>query len=174
MGLSHLRVRSKLILGFALLAAVVLLVSGLALRALGRSNDRFSDYLDGVGLRERLANQIRGAATRRAIAARNLVLVTQPADREVEKALVTQAHEDMGKALARLQEAVAAAAGLDQRDSELVAEIGRIETRYGPVALDIVGKSLNDRHDDAIAKMNAECRPPAGGAAEGEQRLHRL
>ena len=78
MKLSQLRLRSKLMLGFALLAAVVLLVSGLALASLGRANERFTGYLEGVNQREHLATEIRGAATRRAIAARNLVLVTTP------------------------------------------------------------------------------------------------
>ena len=37
MNLSHLRVKTRLMLGFAVLAAIVLLVSGLALRSLGRA-----------------------------------------------------------------------------------------------------------------------------------------
>jgi methyl-accepting chemotaxis protein len=157
--LSHLRVKSKLMLGFALLAAIVLLVSGLGLSSLTHSNARFTGYLDGVGLRERLAVDIRGAATRRAIAARNLVLVTQATDREAEKLAVTQAHEEMGKAVARLKAALAKAGDLGTRDGALVAEIDSIESQYGPVALAIVGMALDGRHEAAVAKMNAECRP---------------
>ena len=85
MKFTDLRVKIKLMLGFALLAAIVLLVSALSLHSLSRSNDRFADYLGGEALRERLTTSIRGAATRRAIAARNLVLVTEPSD--VEQAL---------------------------------------------------------------------------------------
>ena len=116
MKLSNLRLRSKLMLGFALLAAVVLLVSGLALSSLSRSNGRFTDYLDGVGQRERVANDVRNAAARRAIAARNLVLVTTPSDRDVEKAAVTLAHGDMQKSMARLKESLAKAGDLGERD----------------------------------------------------------
>jgi hypothetical protein len=129
--LSHLRLRSKLMLGFALLAAVVLLVSGLALNSLGRSNDRFADYLSSVGKRERQATDVRGFATRRAIAARNLVLVTQPADRDAEKAAVTLAHEDTQKALAKLKAAMAEAADLTDREKALAVEIERVEAQYG-------------------------------------------
>jgi methyl-accepting chemotaxis protein-1 (serine sensor receptor) len=159
MGLNHLRMKSKLMLGFALLAALVLLVSGLALRSLSRSNDRFSGYLEGVAQRERLATEIRGAATRRGIAARNLVLVTTPADRDTEKALVTRAHDDMAQAVAKLRQALATASDLDGRDRALVDEIERVESQYGPVALAIVGLALDGKRDEAIAKMNAECRP---------------
>ncbi|MBI3347213.1 MAG: MCP four helix bundle domain-containing protein [Burkholderiales bacterium] len=159
MRLNQLRLRSKLMLGFALLAAVVLLVSGLALHSLSRSNDRFTDYLDGVAQRSRIANDVRGAATRRAIAARNLVLVTSPADRDIEKVAVTQAHEDMQRSLARLKQVLGKATDLSARDTVLVAEMERIEAQYGPVALAIVGMALDGKRDDAIAKMNAECRP---------------
>jgi methyl-accepting chemotaxis protein len=41
----------------------------------------------------------------------------------------------------------------------LVAEMERVESQYGPVALAIVGMALQGRHDEAVAKMNAECRP---------------
>ncbi len=81
-----LRAKTKLMLGFAVVAAIVLLVSALSLHSLGASNDRFSSYLAGVGTRVRLAGDVRDAATRRAIAARNLVLVTEPKDVELEKA----------------------------------------------------------------------------------------
>jgi methyl-accepting chemotaxis protein len=158
MRLNQLKLKSKLMLGFALLAAVVLLVSGLALNSLGRANERFAGYLDGVNQREHMATEIRGAATRRAIAARNLVLVTVPADREAEKAAVTQAHEDVQKSMARLKEALSIAADLGS-DVSLVAEMERVESQYGPVALAIVGMALQGRHDEAVAKMNAECRP---------------
>ena len=81
MKFTDLRVKTKLMLGFAVVAAIVLLVSALSLHSLVASNERFSSYLAGVGVRERLATDIRSAATRRAIGARNLVLVTEARDR---------------------------------------------------------------------------------------------
>jgi methyl-accepting chemotaxis protein-1 (serine sensor receptor) len=159
MNLSHLRVKTKLMLGFALLAAIVLLVSGLALRSLSRSNERFTGYLEGVGLRENLATDIRGAATRRAIAARNLVLVTLPADRELESAAIKRAHDDMKLALDKLKAVVKNELDVSEQDRSMVAEIEKIDAAYTPVALSIVDMALAGRRDDAVTKMNAECRP---------------
>ena len=157
MGISNLRVKTKLMLGFAVMALVVVLVSVLSVRSLGSSNTRFSGYLNGVGERERMANDIRGAAARRAIAARNLVLVTSGADREVEKVAVTKAHEDMKTSLNAMKSSLAKAS--DAADRELFARIEEVESRYGPVALSIVGLALDGKREEAIAKMNAECRP---------------
>jgi methyl-accepting chemotaxis protein-1 (serine sensor receptor) len=159
MKLSHLRIKTKLMLGFSVLAGVVVLVCALALHSLGRSNARFSDYLDGAAQRERMATDIRGAATRRAIAARNLVLVTAPADRETEKAAVTKAHGDVKTALAKLKEAVQRADDASAEERSLVDEIDKVEAAYGPVALEIVAMALDGRRDDAVTKMNADCRP---------------
>ncbi|MFN3305187.1 MAG: methyl-accepting chemotaxis protein [Roseateles sp.] len=159
MKLSQLRLRSKLMLGNALLAAVVLLVSLLALASLGHANQRFTDYLDGVNRREHLATEFRGAATRRAIAARNLVLVTTPADRELELAAVKQAHEEVQRNLAQLKKALADATDAGEEDRSRLAEMARVEDRYGPLAQAIVALAQEGRRDEAVARMNSDCRP---------------
>jgi methyl-accepting chemotaxis protein len=159
MKFSDLRVKTKLMLAFAFLAGIVLLVSALSLHSLGGSNERFSGYLAGVGARERLATAVRSAASRRAIAARNLVLVTDSKDVELEKTAVLKADADVTAAVASLKTAVAQAADVTERDQVLLAEIERVEGLYGPVARDIVGKALGGQKDAAIARMNADCRP---------------
>jgi len=159
MKFTDLRVKTKLMLGFAFLAAVVLLVSALSLHSLGSSNDRFVNYLAGVGTRERLATDIRGAANARAIAARNLVLVTESKDTELEKAAVLRADADVADALDKLRSAVAAASDVTERDQALFAEIVRIEGLYGPVARDIFAKALSGQKDAAIVRIDADCRP---------------
>jgi len=159
MSISNLRVKTKLMLGFAVMALVVLLVCVLSVRSLGSANERFSSYLDGVAKRERMATDIRAAADRRAIAARNLVLVTAPADRDAEKAAVTKAHEDMTTLLAAMKESLAASGNATPTDRELFKRIEDVEAQYGPVALTIVGLALDGKRDEAIAKMNAQCRP---------------
>ncbi len=159
MKFANLRVKTKLMLGFAFLAAIVLLVSTLSLHSLGSSNARFSSYLAGVGARERIAAGIHAAASARAIAARNLVLVTEARDIDLEKAAVLKADADVGKAVSNLENAVAQSADSTERDRALLAEIERIEGLYGAVARDIVGKALAGQKDAAIGRMNADCRP---------------
>ncbi len=159
MNFKEMTVRAKLTVTFGLLASLVLLVSGIALRALGDANERFSDYVSGISARAELAEQVRTAVDRRAIAARNLVLVTKPSDIEIEKAAVTQAHEDVQARLRQLKEAVANSASATQQARELVAGIDRVETQYGPVALAIVDAALHNQHDHSIAMMNDQCRP---------------
>ncbi|MGC4061214.1 MAG: methyl-accepting chemotaxis protein [Aquabacterium sp.] len=156
---NNLSVKAKLMLGFAVLSALVLIVSGMALRSLASADGRFNGYLDGVGLRERMSNELLSAATRRAIAARNLVLVVEATDRDIEKAAVMQAHQDVQTAIAHLKDIIAKADDITDRDRALMANIERIEAQYGPVALDIGAAALAGRRDEAVHKMNTKCRP---------------
>ncbi|HIH2749605.1 methyl-accepting chemotaxis protein [Burkholderia aenigmatica] len=152
-------IKLKLLGGFGLLAAVVVIVSGMALKALSDTNAEFSRYMNGISARANLSAQIRTAVDRRAIAARNLVLVTKPSDLELELAEVNQAHKDVQEHLAKLKAMMADATDTSDRARELVADIVRIETSYGPVALRIVGLAQAGKKDEATADIDDNCRP---------------
>ncbi|GJG94194.1 methyl-accepting chemotaxis protein [Cupriavidus pauculus] len=158
MKLRDLSIKTKLLAGFGMLALTVLVVSGLSLRALSRSTDGFSAYINGLNARAEVASQVRAAVDQRAIAARNLVLVTTQADLDLEKAEVFKAHGDVQERLGKLKQMIMAE-GVSEGARKLVAEVDRIESRYGPVATDIVALALDGKKDAAVAKMNAECRP---------------
>ncbi|MCA8491963.1 methyl-accepting chemotaxis protein [Burkholderia arboris] len=152
-------IKTKLLGGFGLLAAVVVIVSGMALKALSDTNAEFSRYMNGISARANLSAQIRTAVDRRAIAARNLVLVTKPSDVEVELAEVNQAHKDVQEHLAKLKDMMANATDTSDRARELVGDIVRIEGSYGPVALRIVGLAQAGKKDEATADIDDNCRP---------------
>jgi methyl-accepting chemotaxis protein-1 (serine sensor receptor) len=155
----HLTIKHKLIAGFGMLALIVVAVSGLSLKALSDSTDGFSSFVHGINARAEMATQVRTAVDRRAIAARNLVLVTKPQDLEIEKADVMRAHEDVQANLKKLNEMIATATDTSEKARSLVAEINRVEASYGPVATDIVNLALTNKRDDAIVKMDDQCRP---------------
>ncbi|WP_063551719.1 methyl-accepting chemotaxis protein [Burkholderia territorii] len=159
MKIARITIKTKLLGGFGLLAAVVVVVSGMALKALSDTNDEFSRYMNGVNARANLSAQIRTAVDRRAIAARNLVLVTTPSDIQLELADVQQAHKDVQDRLAKLKDMMASATDTTDRARELVAEIVRVEASYGPVALNIVGLAQAGKKDEATADIDNRCRP---------------
>ena len=154
---SSMGVKKQLGLAFGLLAALVLVVSLVAIRALSSTNESFTRYNETVAAQSNLANQLADAVNSRAVAARNLVLVDTTRDIEVEKAAVIKAHEATQSLLKQLQ---ASAASIDNpAGAVMVAKIAEIEGRYGPVALDIVDKALRGAREEAVGKMNDECRP---------------
>jgi methyl-accepting chemotaxis protein len=159
MTFNNLTVRAKLSWAFGILTILVLIVSGLSLKAIGDANDRFSSYVNGLNARATMAESVRTAIDRRAIAARNLVLVTREADLEVEKTAVSKADEDVKSRLQKFDEMIATNPDISGKAKALAASIDHVEAAYGPVARAIVSLALEHKHDEAIVKLNDECRP---------------
>ncbi|MBX9834496.1 MAG: MCP four helix bundle domain-containing protein [Burkholderiaceae bacterium] len=151
-------VRTKLGLAFGLMVTLILLVAGIAIYGMKKSHEQFHDYVSGINARAHLAKDVESAVNRRAIAARNLVIATKESDRAAEKLAVTAAHADVQGRLARLK-GLADAAHVPAHIKALVADIDKIERAYSPVALKVVDLALNGQRDEAIARINDECRP---------------
>jgi methyl-accepting chemotaxis protein-1 (serine sensor receptor) len=154
-GLKNITIKNKLIAGFGLMAVLVLVIAGMSLRALSTATDGFSHYVNGINARADVADQLRAAVDRRAI-------VKTPADIEIEKADVLRAYEDVQAKLKQLKDMIAAATDTSEKALSLVAEMDRVEGLYGPVATNIVGLALAGDREQAIAKMDDECRPLLG------------
>ena len=159
MDFKNMTVRAKLTTTFGVLAVMVLLVSGFALNALGTIDERFNSYVNGINVRATVASEVGTAVDRRAIAARNLVLVTKPEDVEIEKADVKKADDDVTQRIGKLKEAIETATDATPEAKALVGEMVRIEAQYGPVARAITEAALGGRRDQAVEMMNTQCRP---------------
>lgn len=156
--MNKLTVRTRLAMAFGALAVIIALVSGLAVKSLNDANTRFANFVQGINARLLLSYEIRSAVSRRAIAARDLVTAATPQDRETIKAEVTKAHEDVQTRMANLTK-MAADPSVSEEARSLIAKMADVETRYSPVALGIVELALQGKREDAIAKMNRDCRP---------------
>jgi hypothetical protein len=149
--------QKRLLAAFGAMALMVLVTAVLGLNTASDTNRSFDSYVRGSAQRMALANQVLNATNARAIAARNLVLTTDPARLAAEKEAVTKAHAAVQEKLGELRERASQAT--DPKVKELINAIAAVEAKYGPVALDIVDKATSGDRDAAIAKMNAECQP---------------
>jgi methyl-accepting chemotaxis protein len=158
MGATAMKVRTKLMLAFGALGALIMFVAALAWVALKQQNHAFDHFVDGISARAHAASAVRRAVDARAIAARSLLLATRSQDRELERSRVESAHQAATSSLAVLQ-AMAQASEPSGQMSALIAEIVRVERLYAPVALEIVSLALRGERDEAIQQMNDKCRP---------------
>jgi methyl-accepting chemotaxis protein len=151
-------IRYKLMLAFGSVVGLVLLAVGLAIYLLSEANARFDNYLTGINARALTAAEVRAAVDQRAIAARNLVLITKPEEIAEEQRIAQQSHQEATEALKRLTDL-----GRDPEASEqardFIRNIAAIEAQYAPVALNIVDLAVRGQREEAIRKMNEECRP---------------
>ena len=152
-------IRTRLTATFAALFLIVLAVCGLSWKSLADAENRFSDHVHGLLARGMVAATLRTAVDERAIGVRNLVLVVKAADLEVETANVTRSHKQVGESLAQLNDMLAKATAVNEEGRKQLVEINRVEALYKPVAEAIVDLALRGQKEEAIAKMNDECRP---------------
>jgi len=159
MNFQNLTLKGKLAIAFGSITTVLIAMAVLALHALNAIRDDYDSYVNDTAMRLTLANDVRDATNARAVGARNLVLVTSANDREAEKAAIVAAHEKVGRSIARLKEMVVTSNRSHPQERDLASEIERVESSYGPVALNIVNLAMEGKRDEAITKMNADCRP---------------
>ena len=159
MGWKDMKLRAKLQSGFGALALVVLVVSVGATTALSRANDRFVDYVGEVGKDIELASALQGAASRRALAVRDMVISDDPKVTQDLAETAGREHAATQTALANLKSLVMQRGDGDEKDRALVTEIDRIESQYGAVALAIVKLAAAGQRDEAARKINTECKP---------------
>jgi methyl-accepting chemotaxis protein-1 (serine sensor receptor) len=154
----NLSVKAKLAGAFGFLVLLIVALSAASMQALRSDGERFREHVEGVQARAAAANAVRLAVDRRAIAARNLVLVTRAEDMAVEKAAVTAAVADVRRSLDALQ-ALSNQPGVPAEARRRVEEIVQVELQYGRVAEAIVGLALAGDREAAIGRMNERCRP---------------
>lgn len=151
-------IKNKLLASFGFLMVVLFGLSGMAMHSIATTQGSFERFLSNDFRRAALAREVQTAADARAVAARNLLLVTDAADIEFEKNAVMQAHERMQDRLGKLQTLVQTQK-VSSQERDILAAVQQIEERYGPVALAIVEMTLQGRREAAIRKLTEECRP---------------
>ena len=159
MNFHHLSLTRKLTIAFSILVAIIIGVSTLSVVSLSESQRDFDSFVSDEFSRGGLARDVHAAASARAIAARNLIILNSPEDIQAETTAVKAVHDRVQERLGMLKKAVASTPGVSSEERALLDKIDQLEARYGPVALDIVAKALAGQKDEAIARMNAECQP---------------
>ncbi|MFK7858336.1 MAG: methyl-accepting chemotaxis protein [Granulosicoccus sp.] len=155
----QLSFRTRLIFAFGVLASLSVFASVFSLQTISKANTRFSSYLNEHSVVVSAVVEVRGAVNDRAIAARNLILVSTEEDKQHELEAVKLAHAHMQEALSKLQTLVANDHYATEEDHKAVKAIAEVESLYGPVALDIVARAAAGEDRAAIDKLTAECRP---------------
>lgn len=156
--MKKLSVRTQLTVAFGGLVVLLAGIAVFAIFAISNQSASFESYVDGVRARSEAAHLVRESVGMRAVAARNLVLVSTQADRDTEKRIVFQAQKDVISNLQKLKQ-LAKDRSASEEVRRMVDKIDDVEKLYSPIALAIVDLALHDKKDEAIIKMNNECRP---------------
>jgi methyl-accepting chemotaxis protein len=154
--------RKRLVLGFGLVMSLMVVIATLAVVDLRDTHTRMRDYVDGSQAAAQMVLSLHSQTQRRAIAARNLVLQTDPAEMRKEHAVVQHAHAEVTELIQRLRAAAVTGGTIPEEGRHHVANLAALEARYAPIALEIVAMAMAGQTEAAIAKMNRDCRPLLG------------
>jgi methyl-accepting chemotaxis protein len=127
MKLSQLKMSTRLLAGFGLLTSLLLAVALISFYGLSALNDKLDEIARVNGTQARLANELRASIQDRAIAMRNVVLYTTPADRHAEAERIAKQAEQYADAYQKLDRTFAEEAGTDARERSLMAALKQDE-----------------------------------------------
>lgn len=165
--MNALKIRTKMALAFGLLLLAMLVLLGVATKALFDADRRFQRFVEVAQVRADLANKLREAVDLRTIAMGNLLLVTDPSAIAEESGVLQRATEAAKNALAALSALEAASEG---GVKGLIGEVESVEKDYSAVALSVTGLALSDRREEAIRAFQKEYRPLQVRMAAGSER----
>ncbi|MFY9458418.1 MAG: methyl-accepting chemotaxis protein [Aquabacterium commune] len=156
--MNRFSIKARLVGAFSLLMIAVLAIAITAVAVLRKEHDTFRNHVEVVAAKTALIDDIHAASGTRAIAARNMVLAATPETRSQAQQVAVTAHTAVKDAHRRLTE-LAQQTPPPEDEAQLLAELARVEAKYGPIALSIVDMAAGGQTAEATSRMNEHCMP---------------
>ncbi len=156
--MKNLKIGHRLGLGFAAVLVLLVAVAAFGLQQVSRLNDRII-FLTSIdeGKLEALS-KVQFAVGLRAIAARNLTLVSGAAEQKGDLDLVGSAQKDIESGMAELTRLMQDPATTPQ-ERDMLEQLRKLEAQYLPVAVNIVKLATAQQTDAARASLVKDCMP---------------
>lgn len=150
--------RARLVAILVVINVCVLALGAFAYLFLGQVNKKLDEFTGGIYHRLEISNSMRTAAEQRAIAVRNLALITDGSQQSAALEAYERNQKAVTSALAELQDAIKVD-GIPTEVKDKVAAIARVESIYAPTAASIVAQLKSGDKDAGIQRIREECNP---------------
>ena len=156
-GFGKLRVGTRLAVGFGILMALLVALTGLSISRVSSINSSLATVGDVNSVKQRFAINFRGSVHDRAIALRDVTLV--PKDRvQSEVDLIKKLADDYARSATPLDEMIAGPQA-DAEERAALAKIKEIESRALPLTVKAIELRMADKGDEAVQLVLAQARP---------------
>ncbi len=157
--MKNLKIGVRLTIGFGIVLALLVTGATFGLRQVAKLNDRV-EFITSVDEGKLLAlSKVQFAVGLRAIAARNLVLVTDPVQQKGDIELVTKAQKDIDSGMTELTALMKNPADATAKEREMLEQLRALEAKYLPIATKIGALATTQQTEAAKASLVADCMP---------------
>jgi methyl-accepting chemotaxis protein len=159
MTMKHWKIGTRLGLGFLTLLLLMLAITAVSVLQMNTLSDRIRFVTDVGDARIEALSNVQSAIDQRAIAARNLTLIADPAAQQVDIALVKSSQIKVDQGLVLLGTLLGDQITATNEDRQMLAKLRELEARYLPVANNIVMLATTQKTAEAIKAITEECMP---------------
>ncbi len=153
-----MKIGARLGLGFAALLAMQLVTTGMGMSEMRALSEDVAYVIDVGDAKLGALNQVAANVSARAIAARNLIVITDPAAQRPEVDRVKAAQVGLDKSMERLAELLkGASVGAEER--KMFEQLRALEASYLPIANKVVGLATTQKTEAAVKALVQECMP---------------
>ena len=155
---SDLKIGMRLGLGFAAMLLLQLAISAIGMQRMADLSDRISHITEVAQVKASTLSDLENLVGARAIAARNLALITEPAAQKTDVERVGTAQVGIDKMMARLA-AFAKEDAASAEERQMFEQLKQLEAKYLPIANKVVALATSQKADEAIKSLTQDCMP---------------
>jgi methyl-accepting chemotaxis protein len=159
MKFKNMKIGTRLALGFGGALVLLMLVGGTALHNMSRIADRVTHITEVSDTKLKLLNDFQAAVSKRAIAARNLALVSDPQVQEKDIALVKTTQVEIDEAIKNLTAALKNQGTVTAEEQQFFDHVLATEAEYLKVATRVVELATTQKTTEAATLIHHDCNP---------------
>ena len=155
----NMTVAGRLGIGFGLVGVLLIIVLGLGLSSMHQLQDRMDEITQVNNVETRLAGVMDLTVTERALALRNLILLQDAAEVQIEVKRLSDQAKKYAEAEQQLSKMFAEQAGTSAEEKELLNQIRQQAALAAPFISKAAALSLDQQPDQAYKLLRFEFRP---------------
>jgi len=159
MNLNNLTIAKRLGMGFGLVAVLLLVVIALGLSSMRNIQERMDEITKVNGVETKLAQTMDLTVTERALAMRNLILLKDPKEIQIEVTRIADQQQKYAKAQDQLAKMFGTLAGTSDDERKLLAQIQKQAELAAPFIERATALARDDKQDEAYKVLRFEFRP---------------
>ncbi|WFU04635.1 methyl-accepting chemotaxis protein (plasmid) [Rhizobium sp. CB3171] len=152
-------IAARLAIGFGFLLLSMVTLTIYATKQVEQVNQGLSAINDVNSVKQRYAINFRGSVHDRAIAVRDVTLITSPSEREEAIARIARLSETYTENERRMAEMVASPAGATDQERSILTEIAGIQSKTNPLVAEIIAFQERGDSEEARKVLLEQARP---------------